>query len=112
MTARELKDHCLTLPNTYEDYPFGVDADWCIIRHCGNRKGFAHIFERNGRLGINLKCEPMEADFLRNLFADVLPAYHMNKTHWNSVRPNGDVPEEQLYRMIERSFALTKPSTS
>ncbi|MCL2670779.1 MAG: MmcQ/YjbR family DNA-binding protein [Clostridiales bacterium] len=107
MTARELKNHCLALPGAYEDYPFGDGESWCVMRHRGSRKGFAHIYERGGRVCVNLKCEPMEADFLRNLFADVTPAYHMNKTHWNGVAVDGDVPEEQLLRMVRRSYALT-----
>ena len=49
----------------------------------------------------------MEAEFLRNAFSGVRPAYHMNKTHWNSVALDGSVPEEEVRRMILHSFELT-----
>jgi predicted DNA-binding protein (MmcQ/YjbR family) len=109
MNERELIDYCLTLPDAYEDYPFG--EGWCVMRHRKNKKGFAHIYERYGGLCVNLKCEPLEADFLRQAFADVTPAYHMNKTHWNAVTLGGDVPEEELKRMVGRSYDLIKPKT-
>ena len=51
------------------------------MRHRANKKSFALIYERNGKLYVNLKCDPMEADFLRQAFVDVTPAYHMNKVH-------------------------------
>ena len=115
MTRQDLIDHCLTYPGAYEDYPFdGTDAhsddgSWAVLRHRANRKGFAHIYQREGLLCVNLKCAPLEADFLRGAFDDVLPGYHMNKTHWNTVRLGGDVPDEELRRMIRNSYDLTQP---
>jgi predicted DNA-binding protein (MmcQ/YjbR family) len=52
---------------------------------------------------------PLDADFFRQIYNDVSPAYHMNKTHWNTVMLSGDVPGEELHRMIERSYNLIKP---
>ena len=112
MTRQELIDFCLTFPAVYEDYPFDDIIDsgaWTVMRHRTNRKGFAHIYERHGKLCVNLKCEPLEADFLRQAFADVTPAYHMNKVHWNTVTLGGDVPGDELKRMVERSYDLIKP---
>ena len=114
MIRQELIDLCLTFPAAYEDYPFDDITDpgkWAVMRHRGNRKGFAHIYERNGKLCVNLKCDPFEADLLRSAFRDVTSGYHMNKTHWNTVYLNGDVPEEELRRMIENSYDLTRPKT-
>ena len=100
MTRQDLIDHCLSYPGAYEDYPFddltASDHPWTVMRHRGNKKSFAFIYEREGRLCVNLKCDPLEADLLRGAFEDVLPGYHMNKTHWNTVRIGGDVPEEEL----------------
>jgi predicted DNA-binding protein (MmcQ/YjbR family) len=112
MTRRELVEYCLSFPAAYEDYPFDDVKDggaWTVMRHRANKKSFAMIYERRGRLCVNLKCEPLEADFLRRVFADVKPAYHMNKTHWNTVALGGDVPDEDLKRMIGRSYALIRP---
>ncbi len=114
MTKQELINFCLTFPSAYEDYPFDdiVDAGaWTVMRHRANKKGFAHIYKRNGKLCINLKCDPLEADFLRQLFVDVTPAYHMNKMHWNTVTLGGDVSNQELRRMIGRSYDLVKPKT-
>lgn len=111
MTRRKLIDYCLTYKDAYEDYPFddspASPSAWAVLRHKSNKKGFAFIYERQG-LCINLKCEPMRADFLRQVYRGVTSAYHMNKTHWNTVRPNSDVPEDELGAMIEQSFKLTK----
>ena len=115
VTRRELIDLCLAYPGSYEDYPFdgipnnGAEGDsWAVIRHRGNRKSFALIFERGG-LCVNLKCEPMRADFLRSAFLEgVTPAYHMNKAHWNTVRPDL-IPREDLEDMIAHSYELTRP---
>ena len=112
MTRQTLIDYCLTFPAAYEDYPFDDITDpgkWTVMRHSVNKKSFALIYERYGKLRVNLKCDPFEADFLRQAFADVTPAYHMNKTHWNTVTLGGDVPEDELKRMIKRSYDLIKP---
>ena len=63
MDKNQLKNICLNLKNTYEDYPF--DEEWTVIRHKGSKKCFAFIFEKEG-LKINLKCEPMQAAFKRD----------------------------------------------
>ena len=112
MTRQELIDFCLTFPTAYEDYPFDdiVDAAaWTVMRHRTNQKGFAHIYERSGKLCVNLKCDPLEADFLRQAFAGVTSAYHMNKEHWNTVTLGSDLPERELKWMIEKSYDLIKP---
>ncbi len=109
---RKLIEYCLTLPDAYEDYPFDAVIDagaWTVMRHRANRKGFAHIYERGGKLCVNLKCDPLEADFLRKVYAGVTPAYHMNKTHWNTVTLDGDVPMDELKRMIQQSHRLSRP---
>lgn len=107
MTKRELIDYCLTYPSAFEDYPF--DEINAIMKHSGNNKMFALIGERNGAVYINLKCEPMQADFLRSVYQSVTPGWHMNKAHWNTIAMGGDVPVEDLYDMIQHSFDLTKP---
>ena len=107
MTRRELVGICLGFPGTYEDYPF--DGEWVVMRHSQNKKSFALIYERLGELCVNLKCEPEKADFLRSIYAGVRPAYHMNKTHWNTVVIGSDVPEDELHTMILHSYELIRP---
>ncbi len=107
MTKRQLIDYCLSYTDAYEDYPF--DEVWAAIRHKSNQKSFAFIYEREGKVCINLKCEPMRGEFLRSVFIDVTAAFHMNKRHWNTVWLGGALPQQELYEMIEHSYNLTKP---
>lgn len=108
MTERkEAIAYCLTLKDVYEDYPFH-DLNWCVMRHKKSQKVFALIFERNEHIWINVKCDPEWRDFWRKTFPSVIPAYHMNKEHWNSIILDGTVPEEEIRRMIAESYDLTK----
>ncbi|MDR2817547.1 MAG: MmcQ/YjbR family DNA-binding protein [Oscillospiraceae bacterium] len=112
MTRQEIIDFCLTFPATYEDYPFDSVANsgaWTVMRHRVNKKSFALICERKGKLCVNLKCNPFEADFLRQAFEGVTPAYHMNKVHWNTVVAGSDVSDEELKRQIQSSYDLICP---
>lgn len=107
MTERkEAIAYCLTFQNVYEDYPFH-DPNWCVIRHRGSNKVFAWIFDKDGHVWINVKCEPQWRDFWRQTFDSVIPAYHLNKKHWNSVILDGSVPETDIQRMIAESYDLT-----
>ena len=112
MNRRDLIDYCLTYPAAYEDYPFDYIADadvWTVMRHRANKKSFALIYGRTGKLCVNLKCEPFEADFLRQAFEGISPAYHMNKNHWNTLVVSSYVPDEELKRQIGNSYDLIKP---
>ncbi|ARJ73952.1 MULTISPECIES: MmcQ/YjbR family DNA-binding protein [Bacillus amyloliquefaciens group] len=109
MNYGEIKDYCLTFPNSYEDHPFG--DGWTAIRHKGNKKIFALIFTRDEHLCVNLKCEPKRADFLRGLFEEIKPGYHMNKEHWNTLTLDEGLPEHQIHDMVKYSFELTKPKS-
>ena len=113
LTKKELIEFCLTFPGAYEDYPFDEDSGaagaWAVMRHRANKKAFAFIYERGGIVSINLKCDPMYADLLRGTYSAVTPAYHMNKVHWNTVKMDGSVPEEEIYAWIGQSYDLIRP---
>ena len=102
-------EYCLTLPGAYEDYPFD-DFNWTVMRHGYNKKAFALIFERMGNIWVNVKCEPVKAEFLRRMYTCIVPAYHMNKTHWNSIILNKSMPIDAVYDMIADSYDLIKPN--
>lgn len=106
MTREKYIEYCKTIVGATLDNPF-EDVEALVARHSDNRKWFALIMTVDGRDVVNLKCEPMEADFLRAAYEGVTPAYHMNKTHWNSVWFDSDVPDEEIIGMTEKSFALT-----
>lgn len=107
MTMEEIIEHCLSYPSTYEDHPFG--EGWTAIRHNGNKKLFALIYNRDGHLCVNLKCDPDRAGFLRSAFKEVKPGYHMNKDHWNTVILDGELPDDVVEDMVRHSFELTRP---
>lgn len=99
---------CLGMGEVYTDHPFR-DENWTAMRHIGNRKTFAFIFEREGKLWINVKARPAAADFWRKVFPAVIPAYHMNKTHWLSIILNGSMDDKDIINLLSDSFALTAP---
>ena len=104
-TRKEIIEFCLTFPASYEDYPFD-DFNWTVMRRRDTTKGFAWIFERDGRLWVNLKADPERGLFWRGAYESVLPAYHMNKEHWISVIMDGSVPVEDVETMIGDSYRL------
>lgn len=71
-------------------------------------KPFALIYDKDGSVWINVKCDPEWREFWRKAFESVVPAYHMNKTHWNSIILDGSVPDKDIRRMIGESYDLTK----
>lgn len=106
MTKAELVKLCADFPDAQEDYPFEGDAT-PVLRHRGNRKWYAMVLVLGGRLCVNLKCEPLKAQFWRDTYRGVAPAWHMNKTHWNTVYLDADVPLCDLQEMVADSYALT-----
>ena len=109
MTEKELIDYCLTYEAAFLDYPF--DEETAVIRHSSNKKMFALIGTSRNKVGINLKCEPLRAEILRDNYKSVETGWHMNKKHWITVYVGGDVSEEELHEMIDHSYDLIKPKT-
>lgn len=107
MTKEEYIKFCKNLGGAEVDNPFNEDFETTVARHSDTGKWFALVMEYQGKAVVNLKCDPMEADFLRKVFKGVIPAYHMNKVHWNTVFLDSDVPVEEIERMTLNSFALT-----
>ena len=90
-------------PEAIEDYPFGPDV--LVLKIAG--KMFATLSESPGHAArMNLKCDPDEAVMLRDIFPSVLPGYHMNKRHWNTVVLDGSIPPGEIERMIDNSYSL------
>lgn len=107
-TRSEVIEACGTLPGVYEAYPFD-DANWTAMRHGSNHRIFALIFEREGRIWINVKAEPMAVILWQQIFPAVVPAYHMNKEHWLSVILDGSMADGEILRLVEDSYKLTLP---
>lgn len=105
ISREEVLEYGLSFPNTYQDAPFH-DENWQLIRVRGSKKAFLWTYERNGDLCINIKVSPEWRDFWRNVYEAVIPGYHQNKEHWNTVILNGTVPAEDIKRMIAESYDL------
>jgi predicted DNA-binding protein (MmcQ/YjbR family) len=99
---RHWQRYLLAKPEAILDYPFGPEA--AVFKLQG--KMFALLSTGQNGLVLNLKCDPLEAVQLRDLFAAVRPGYHMNKQHWNSVSLNGELPDSEIERQIDNSYAL------
>lgn len=102
----EVTAYCLTFDNVYKDDPFH-DPNWCVIRHKGSNKIFAWIFYKDGNIWVNVKCDPQWRDLWRQAYDAVVPAFHLNKEHWNSIILDGSVPRADIERMIAESYDLT-----
>jgi predicted DNA-binding protein (MmcQ/YjbR family) len=102
MNFPQVRDYCLELMGTEEDFPFGPDIYVYKIKG----KIFAILGTDHGEGRLNLKCDPDEALALRDIFPAISPGYHMNKKHWNTLRLNNSVPEQEIKRQIDQSRLL------
>ena len=104
MDYTQARKYLLSKPEAIEDFPFGPDVMVFRIRS----KMFATLAFGNDNqyYWMNLKCDPQEALMLRDIFDAVIPGYHMNKQHWNTIILNGSIPNGEIERMIDNSFML------
>ena len=102
MNEEAVNSYFLSLPEAWLDYPFGDDVRVYKVKN----KMFGTMGWEDGLARINLKCDPAEAEMLRQIFESVLPGYHMNKVHWNTVLLDGGVPQGETERMIDHSYGL------
>lgn len=101
----------LSFPDTYIDAPFH-DENWQLVRIRKNKKVFLWTYEKDGHICINIKVNPEWRDFWRSTYEAVLPGYHQNKEHWNTVILDGTIPENEIRRMIAESYDLVIKKTS
>ena len=85
-----------------------LQPEWNWIRYKIGDKMFAAILldDDNKPYYINLKLEPEEGEFLRGQYADIIPGYYSNKRCWNSINPDGQVPDELLKALLDKSYEL------
>ncbi|MCB8982519.1 MAG: MmcQ/YjbR family DNA-binding protein [Ardenticatenaceae bacterium] len=102
MKLETLRDYLLQKKGTTEEMPFGPEV--LVFKVLG--KMFALVSWQATPLKISLKCDPMEALFLRDVYTAVTPGYHLDKRHWNTITLDGSVPEAELRRMMDDSYIL------
>ena len=99
----------LSFPGTYQEAPFH-DPNWQLVRIKGSRKAFLWTYEKDGHINLNVKTDPEWRDFWRNTYASVIPGYHLNKEHWNTIILDGTIPDIDIKRMIAESYDLVTDS--
>ncbi len=107
MNIEIIREYCLMKKGVEECTPFGPDT--LVYKVMG--KVFA-LTNLDGELSINLKCDPEKAIDLREMYPSVMPGYHMNKTHWNSVYIDGSVSDKLIKEWIDHSYNLVAASLS
>lgn len=108
MDKGDYLEFCRTLPGATVDQPFEADFETWIARHGDSRKWFAAVLRHDGHDLVNLKCDPVEGEFLRSVYAGISEGYHMNKRHWISVDLKAKVPDALICALTEASFRLTQ----
>jgi len=102
MNIESLREYCLSKPDAEETLPFGPDTLVFKV----NGKAFVLVGLDDEQLSFNVKCDPDRAVELREQYACVLPGYHMNKKHWNTIVVDGSVSTKQLKEWIDWSYEL------
>ena len=104
-TREQALKYGLSFPDTYLDAPFH-DNNWQLVRFSGNDRAFLWTYEKDGYVNLNVKVEPDKAWFWRDAYRSVIPGYHQNKEHWNTIILDGSIPEKDIKLMIRDSYAL------
>lgn len=110
-TREEALDYGLSFPNTYQEVPFH-DNNWQLVRVKENKRAFLRTYERDGCINLNVKANPEWRDFWRGAYASVIPGWHQNKEHWNTIILDGSIPDDDIKRMIAESYDLVTDSPS
>jgi predicted DNA-binding protein (MmcQ/YjbR family) len=105
MDIEKFRNHCLSKKGVTEEFPF--DNKTLVFKVMGKIFALADIEDF---VGINLKCDPEIAVELRERYPAVLPGYHMNKKHWNTILMDGSIPEKYIWNWIDDSYDLVSAS--
>lgn len=108
MNKEEIINYCLTLKDTYKDCPFPNDYKSVTMKHLKSKKWFALLMNVQGKLYLNIKTEPEYSELLRSSYKYIIPGYHMNKEHWNTILVEECTDIELLKDLIKGSYNLTK----
>ena len=112
MTHKEFESFLLSFPDTWLDFPFGEGTSvykWGN-KETGEGKLFALIAEGSDPLRVSLKCDPLLAQTLRERYESVLPGYHLNKKHWNTILCTGQLGDDELKDLARHSYELVSHS--
>lgn len=108
-TREEALEYGLSFADTYQEAPFH-DPNWQLVRVKGSKKAFLWTYERDGYINLNLKVNERTRDMWRMAFKSVIPGYHQNKEHWNTVILDGSIPDYDIKMMIAESYDIVTDS--
>ena len=106
MTHKEFEDYILQLPKVWLDYPFGEGTAVYKYGDKPDGKIVAIVAEGSKPLRVSLKCDPKLAVHLREKYESVLPGYHLNKKHWNTILCTGQLNDDDLFDLARHSYQL------
>lgn len=106
MDHKTVEQYILSMPHARLDYPFGKDVAVYKAGEADDAKLFALIAEGSDPLRLSLKCDPLLAQTLREKYETVMPGYHLNKKHWNTIVLTGQLPWEEIQGLIRHSYNL------
>ena len=106
MEHKEFEDFILGLPKVWLDYPFGEDTAVYKFGDKPDGKIVAIVSEGTKPLRVSLKCEPKLAEHLREKYETVVPGYHLNKKHWNTIICTGQLTTEEIFDLARLSYQL------
>lgn len=109
LKREEALEYALSFEGTYQEAPFH-DENWQLVRVKGSKKAFLWTYERDGYINLNVKVDPGWRDFWRETYEAVIPGWHQNKEHWNTIILNGTIPDTDIKRMIAESYDLITDS--
>src|SRR3982751_5169507 len=107
MDHKSVEQYILSMPNSRLDYPFGEE----VAVYKVNDKMFALIAEGKTPVRLSLKCDPQLSKLLRDKYDEVMPGYHLNKKHWNTLVLTGQLPWEEVRGLIRHSYGLVTGHT-
>lgn len=102
-THKEIEQYILEMPGSQLDYPFDETT---AVYKAVNDKMFALIAEGSNPVRLSLKGDPQLNELLRDKYESVLPGYHLNKKHWNTIIVSGQLSDDELKDLIRHSFEL------
>ena len=106
ISHKEVEEYILSMPNSRLDYPFGKE----VAVYKAGEKMFALVREGTDPIQLSVKCDPQLAVLLREKYETVLPGYHLNKKHWNTILLTGQLPWEEIQGFIRLSYDLVSTS--
>lgn len=111
MIHKDFEEYLLNFDHTWLDYPFGEGTSVYKVgnKETGEGKMYAVIEDDSKPLKVSLKCDPLLAETLREKYETVVPGYHLNKKHWNTIICSGQLSVDEIKDLARLSYNLVAP---